>query len=76
MSDYFCQFCNEMRDEEHISVCPTCKGKLHANSKEQVCATCGRSFKLKTKPKETPKVKEVLQEDLHAPEKALMTIQE
>lgn len=71
MSTYFCQFCNEMRDEEHISVCPVCNGQLHANSKEQVCATCGRSFPLK-KTRKVEKVEKV--EEVHAPETSLMTL--
>lgn len=69
---YFCQFCNEMRDETHIDVCSVCKGQLHANSKAQVCATCGRSFPLKKSRKVEPKEEKVV--EFQAPEKALMTL--
>lgn len=74
MPTYLCQFCNEMRDEDHITVCQACNGQLHANSKEQVCATCGRSFAIK-KSKEA-RAKEPEKEILQVPEKALMTVQE
>ena len=59
--EYFCQFCNEKRDEDHILVCPVCKGQLHVGSKAKVCATCGRSFPLDAKPRKTyePKPKEL-----------------
>ena len=47
--EYFCQFCNEKRDEDHIQVCPVCNGQMHVGSKAKVCATCGRSFPLDVK---------------------------
>jgi len=55
--EYFCQFCNEKRDEDHILVCPVCNGKLHVGSKAKVCATCGRSFPLDVKPRKAQEQK-------------------
>lgn len=49
--EYFCQFCNEKREEDHILVCPSCNGQLHVGSKAKVCATCGRLFPLDAKPR-------------------------
>lgn len=65
--EYFCQFCNEKLDEDHILVCPTCKGPLHVGSHAKVCATCGRSFPLGPKPRKAadqkvrePEIEEIL----------------
>ncbi|MEL7589787.1 MAG: double zinc ribbon domain-containing protein [Anaerolineaceae bacterium] len=59
--EVYCQFCNEKRAEDHIEVCPSCNGQLHVGSKAKVCATCGRSFPLESKPRKAydPKPKEL-----------------
>lgn len=64
--EYFCQFCNEKRDEDHILVCPVCKGQLHVGLHAKVCATCGRFFPLDVKPRKAyePKPKEPETEEL------------
>ena len=72
---YFCQFCNEMKGEEHIQVCPQCKGQLHIGSAKRVCATCGRSFDLeKPKKEKVEKLSDVVTKD--AEPKALMVLEE
>jgi DNA-directed RNA polymerase subunit M/transcription elongation factor TFIIS len=64
--EVYCQFCNEKREEDHILVCPNCNGQLHVGSKAKVCATCGRSFPLNTKPRKAheQKVREPDTEEL------------
>jgi len=72
---YLCQFCNETRSNDHIEVCPNCKGQLHVGSAKKVCALCGKSFDL-DKTKKVEKHSDVVKPEVLVEPKELMILKE
>lgn len=46
MPKFFCTFCNEKLEENHVSKCPKCGGSYHTSNSGTACVSCGYHTKL------------------------------